>query len=75
VRRRRAVDAALLATLLPLWVAGAVLHVKQVAGGQLAWVGVYVAAPADRDGFPTVRASGRARTAERRARSRSAIAC
>jgi class 3 adenylate cyclase len=45
----------LLATLLPLWVVCAVLHVKQVASGRLAWVPVYVSAPAAIDGFPTVR--------------------
>ena len=48
-------DAVLLVSLLALWVACTALHVKQVAGGQLAWVSVYVAAPAGGDGFPTVR--------------------
>ncbi len=43
------------ALLLVLWVACTVLHVKQLAGGQLAWVGVYVAPPAGSDDFPTVR--------------------
>jgi len=56
VRRLRVADAVLLATLLPLWVACAVLHLRQVAGHRLAWVPVYVSAPAERDGFPTVRA-------------------
>lgn len=55
MRRLRTADAVLLVSLLALWVACAALHVKQVAGGQLAWVGVYVAAPASSDGFPTVR--------------------
>ena len=55
MRRLRVTDVALLATLLPLWVACAVLHVKQVASGQLAWVGVYVSAAPELDGFPTVR--------------------
>lgn len=41
--------------LLALWAACTVLHVKQVASGRLAWVGVYVAAPSGADGFPTVR--------------------
>ena len=41
--------------LLALWVACTVLHVKQVASGRLAWVGVYVTAPSGADGFPTVR--------------------
>ena len=69
-------DAALLAILLPFWVACAVLHVKQVASGRLAWVGVYVTAAPRGDDFPTVRgfwpgADGEAH----RARSRSATAC
>src|SRR5262245_65309079 len=41
--------------LLALWVACAALHVKQVARGQLAWVGVYVAPPSGGDDVPTVR--------------------
>jgi class 3 adenylate cyclase len=48
-------DAALLATLLPVWVACVVLHVRQVVSGRLAWVPVYVSAPPAGDGFPTVR--------------------
>jgi class 3 adenylate cyclase len=55
VRRLRTADAVLLVSLLGLWVACAALHVKQLAGGQLAWVSVYVAAPSSGDGFPTVR--------------------
>jgi class 3 adenylate cyclase len=54
VRKVRAGDAALVAILLPLWIACAALHLKQLAAGQLAWVGVYVRAPSA-DGFPTVR--------------------
>lgn len=53
--RLRGADAALLATLLPLWVACVVLHVKQVVNDRLAWVGVYVFAPAASDDFPSVR--------------------
>jgi hypothetical protein len=49
-------DAALLATLLPLWVVCAVLHVKQAATGRLAWVPVYVSAPADGEHYPAVKA-------------------
>jgi hypothetical protein len=49
-------DAALLATLLPLWVVCAVLHVKQAATGRLAWVPVYVSAPADGEDYPAVKA-------------------
>jgi hypothetical protein len=49
-------DAALLATLLPLWVVCAVLHVKQAATGRLAWVPVYVSAPADGKDYPAVKA-------------------
>jgi class 3 adenylate cyclase len=41
--------------LLGLFVACAVLHVKQVARGQLAWVGIYVASPSGGDDVPTVR--------------------
>lgn len=55
MRRLRVADAALLATLLPLWVAAAVLHVKQVATGHLAWVPVYVSAAGGGDDLPTVR--------------------
>src|SRR5262245_50528723 len=52
--RRSALDVVLLLALLTLWVGCTVLHVRQVANGRLAWVGVYVNAPAD-DGFPSVR--------------------
>ena len=55
MRRLRATDGALLVSLLALWIACAALHLKQVASGQLAWVGVYVAAAPGGDGFPTVR--------------------
>ncbi|MGH7787692.1 MAG: hypothetical protein ACRERC_12540, partial [Candidatus Binatia bacterium] len=55
MRTRRAIDAVLLLSLLALWIGCAALHVRQLARGQLAWVSVYVAAPAARDGFPTVR--------------------
>lgn len=55
MNRLRAADALLLVSLLALWVACTALHVKQLASGQLAWVSVYVAAPPDGDGFPTVR--------------------
>ena len=70
--------------LLVLWVACTVLHVKQVASGHLAWVGVYVAAPSGADGFPTVRGfwpgatarhvrrAGDRRSAAERGRRRSA---
>ncbi len=55
MRRLRTFDRALLVSLLALWVACAALHVKQLVRGQLAWVGVYVAAAAGRDALPTVR--------------------
>ena len=45
----------MLVALVALWVACAALHLKQVVSGQLAWVGVYVAAPADDADFPIVR--------------------
>ena len=54
MRRLRALDAVLLVSLLALWGVCAALHLKQLVAGQLAWVGVYVTAPADADGFPTV---------------------
>jgi class 3 adenylate cyclase len=54
--RSRTFDVALLVALITLWIACAVLHVKEVASGRLAWVSVYVAAPHDPDGYPTVRA-------------------
>jgi class 3 adenylate cyclase len=41
--------------LLALFVACAGLHLKQVARGQLAWVGIYVASPSGGDDVPTVR--------------------
>ena len=43
------------APLVVVWIACTALHVKQLAGGHLAWVGVYVVSPSDRDGFPAVR--------------------
>ena len=55
MRRVGAADAVLLASLLALWLVCAALHVKQLAVGQLAWVGVYVVAPVEGDGFPIVR--------------------
>jgi len=55
MRRPKAADAALLTTLVALWVACAALHVKQLVHGQLAWVGVYVTAAASPDAFPVVR--------------------
>jgi hypothetical protein len=55
VRRGRATEAVALAGLLVLWVVCAVLHVRQVAAGKLAWVGVYVTPAAGRDDVPTVR--------------------
>jgi class 3 adenylate cyclase len=55
VRRVRAADAALLLSLLALWAVCTVLHVREVAGGRLAWVGVYVVGPTGDDGHPTVR--------------------
>ena len=45
-----------------------------MASGQLAWVGVYVAAPPGGDGFPTVRGFWPGARGTRTARWRSAIA-
>ncbi len=55
LRSLRALRTAWVAALLVLWVACTALHVKQLAGGRLAWVGVYVSSPAPGDDFPTVR--------------------
>src|SRR5262249_29720246 len=41
--------------LLAVFVVAAVLHLKQVARGQLAWVGIYLASPSGGDDVPTVR--------------------
>lgn len=54
MRRQRTADRVLLVCGLGLWLACAALHLKQIAAGQLAWVGVYVTAAVG-DGFPTVR--------------------
>lgn len=53
MRRVRAADAVLLLSLLGLWLVCAGIHVKQVASGRLAWIGVYVSAE-DGD-YPKVR--------------------
>ena len=53
--RRRTADLLLLATLLAVWTACAVLHVRQVVHGRLAWVPVYVALPASAAEHPRVR--------------------
>jgi class 3 adenylate cyclase len=55
VRKLRAADALLLGSLVTLWLVCAALHVRQLVTGQLAWVGVYVAADPGGDGPPTVR--------------------
>ncbi len=55
MRALRAARTASQLLLLALWAVCAVLHVGQVAGGRLAWVGVYVTSPADAADPPTVR--------------------
>src|SRR2546422_1457370 len=55
VKRLKALDVLLLLVLLPVWGAALVLHVRQIYRGRLAWVGVFVAAPATRTDHPTVR--------------------
>ena len=55
MRRLRPLDAALLAILVPLWLACFALHVKEVARGRLARVPVFVLAPESADSYPTVR--------------------
>lgn len=59
MRRLGALDATLLAVLVPAWIVAFALHVTQVGRGRLAWVGVYVSARADeapvvRDFWPNV---------------------
>lgn len=53
--RRRTADLLLLASVLALWTACAVLHVRQVVHGRLAWVPVYVELPRTSDEHPRVR--------------------
>ena len=53
--RRRTADLLLLASVLALWTACAVLHVRQVVHGRLAWVPVYVELPQTPDEHPRVR--------------------
>src|SRR5881409_713304 len=55
VKRLKALDVLLLLVLLPAWGAALALHVRQIYRGRLAWVGVFVAAPATRTEHPTVR--------------------
>lgn len=45
----------LLATLVPIWVVAFGLHLKQVAAGRLAWVGVFVSCPRSDKEYPIVR--------------------
>lgn len=54
--RRRTADLLLLASVLVVWTACAVLHVRQVVHGRLAWVPVYVAMSASAAEHPRVRA-------------------
>lgn len=54
-RRLRTARAIPLVLLFGLWVVCTLLHVRQLARGQLAWVGVYVTSPASDADFPTVR--------------------
>ena len=54
MRRLRTADVVLLASLLTVWAVCTALHVKELAGGRLAWVSVYVSAPENSDGFPAV---------------------
>jgi class 3 adenylate cyclase len=50
----RLANVVLLVSLVALWVACTALHVAELAGGRLGWVGVYVTAAPGADGFPTV---------------------
>lgn len=53
--RRRTADLLLLAPVLALWTTCAVLHLRQVVHGRLAWVPVYVDTPASAVEHPRVR--------------------
>ena len=53
MRRLGPIDRALLATLLPLWLACFTLHVREVVRTGFALPPVFVT-PADQDGFPVV---------------------
>ncbi len=64
LKRLSVLDVALLATLVPLWIAAFSLHVRQVATGRLAWVGVFVTSPAP-DEYPQVRGFWRGMAGER----------
>jgi hypothetical protein len=55
VRRLRPLDAVLLAVLVPLWLVCFVLYVNEAVRGRLARVPVYVWAPENAEGYPTVR--------------------
>jgi class 3 adenylate cyclase len=55
VRRLGALDATLLAVLVPAWIVAFALHVTQYARARLGWVGVYVAAPSVAADPPIVR--------------------
>lgn len=54
-RTLRALGTAAMVSALVLWVACAGLHLREVVHGRLAWVSVYVTAPASSDAYPTVR--------------------
>jgi len=55
MRPRHTPATALMVALFAVWAVCTVLHVQQVAGGTLAWVGVYVTGPEGGDEFPRVR--------------------
>ena len=50
----RLANVVLLVSLVALWVACTALHVAELAGGRLGWVGVYVTGAPDGGGSPTV---------------------
>jgi len=56
MRRSRAPDTILLVALLAVWLVCTALHLKQLLGGGLAWVGVYVTADPHAGDPPRVRA-------------------
>ena len=64
MKRLSALDVVLLTTVVPLWIAAFSLHVRQVATGRLAWVGVFVTSPAAGE-YPQVRGFWRGMAGER----------
>jgi class 3 adenylate cyclase len=54
MRRWGPLDAALLIFVVPIWIAGFALMVKEIATGRLAWVGLVASTPERPDAYPRV---------------------